>query len=216
MLDAMSCTECGRCQDVCPAYATGKALSPKLLIMGIRDQLFAEGPDGAGRRSSSSPLVPNAVTDDVVWDCVTCGACVQRVPGLDRARRPHRRPAPPARDGRLALPRRGGDDAARRRALAATRGASRRPSEPPGRTGSACASSSRATPAPEVLYWVGCAASFDERARIDRRLDDEAAARRRARRRHPRPARVVHRRPGPADGERVHLPVVRPARTSAR
>ena len=43
MLDAMSCTECGRCQDVCPAFATGKALSPKLLIMGIRDQLFAEG-----------------------------------------------------------------------------------------------------------------------------------------------------------------------------
>ena len=41
MLDSMSCTECGRCQDVCPAYATGKALSPKLLIMGIRDQLFA-------------------------------------------------------------------------------------------------------------------------------------------------------------------------------
>ena len=50
MLDAMSCTECGRCQDVCPAYATGKALSPKLLIMGIRDQLFAEGPAALARR----------------------------------------------------------------------------------------------------------------------------------------------------------------------
>ena len=79
MLDAMSCTECGRCQDVCPAYATGKALSPKLLIMGIRDQLFAEGPTAArGRRAP--PLVPNAVTDDVVWDCVTCGACVHECP----------------------------------------------------------------------------------------------------------------------------------------
>ena len=44
MIDTMSCTECGRCQDVCPAYATGKELSPKLLIMGLRDQLFAEGP----------------------------------------------------------------------------------------------------------------------------------------------------------------------------
>ena len=42
MLDTMSCTECGRCQDVCPAYATGKELSPKLLIMGIRDRLFAD------------------------------------------------------------------------------------------------------------------------------------------------------------------------------
>ncbi len=45
MVDAFSCTECGRCQDVCPAYATGKLLSPKLLIMGVRDQLFAEGPN---------------------------------------------------------------------------------------------------------------------------------------------------------------------------
>ena len=63
-----------------------------------------------------SPLVPNAVSDDVVWDCVTCGACVQRVPGRDRARRPHRRPAPPPRHGRGPLPGRGRDDAARRRA----------------------------------------------------------------------------------------------------
>src|SRR6266850_2420357 len=44
VVDTMSCTECGRCQDVCPAYATGKALSPKLLIMSLRDQLNAEGP----------------------------------------------------------------------------------------------------------------------------------------------------------------------------
>jgi heterodisulfide reductase subunit C len=79
MLDAMSCTECGRCQDVCPAYATGKALSPKLLIMGIRDQLFADGP-AALAGGSVDPLVPNAVTDEVVWDCVTCGACVHECP----------------------------------------------------------------------------------------------------------------------------------------
>ena len=79
MLDAMSCTECGRCQDVCPAYATGKALSPKLLIMGIRDQLFADGP-AALAGGSLEALVPAAVTDDVVWDCVTCGACVHECP----------------------------------------------------------------------------------------------------------------------------------------
>jgi Fe-S oxidoreductase len=85
MVDTMSCTECGRCQDVCPAYATGKALSPKLLIMGIRDQLFAEGPDllGAlarGETFDAKPLVGNAVTEEVVWDCVTCGACVRECP----------------------------------------------------------------------------------------------------------------------------------------
>ena len=43
-LDTFSCTECGRCQDVCPAWTTGKELSPKLLIMALRDQVFAEGP----------------------------------------------------------------------------------------------------------------------------------------------------------------------------
>ena len=79
MLDTMSCTECGRCQDVCPAWATGKALSPKLLIMGLRDRLFEEGPSSspAERRAA---LVPGRVTDDVVWDCVTCGACVHECP----------------------------------------------------------------------------------------------------------------------------------------
>src|SRR4029077_20342262 len=45
MVDTMSCTECGRCQDVCPAYNTGKELSPKLLIMALRDRLQADGPN---------------------------------------------------------------------------------------------------------------------------------------------------------------------------
>ena len=85
VIDTFSCTECGRCQDACPAWATGKELSPKLLIMGLRDQLFAEGPlvmaaRAAGEAAESPPLVPSAVTDDVVWDCVTCGACVQACP----------------------------------------------------------------------------------------------------------------------------------------
>ena len=42
VLDTFSCTECGRCQDACPAFATGKTLSPKLVIMGLRDQVFGE------------------------------------------------------------------------------------------------------------------------------------------------------------------------------
>ena len=57
MVDTVSCTECGRCQEVCPAWATGKELSPKLLIMGLRDHLFAEGPKllaGDGRRHGAA------------------------------------------------------------------------------------------------------------------------------------------------------------------
>ena len=82
MMDTFSCTECGRCQDVCPAWTTGKELSPKLLIMGLRDKVFEDGPkllrDVAGLEPE--PLVPNAVTEDMVWDCVTCGACVRECP----------------------------------------------------------------------------------------------------------------------------------------
>ena len=76
MLDLFSCTECGRCQEACPAWATGKPLSPKLLIMDLRDRVVAE----AAGEVELQPLVPNAVIDQVVWDCVTCGACVRECP----------------------------------------------------------------------------------------------------------------------------------------
>src|SRR4029078_3470851 len=79
ILDTMSCTECGRCQDVCPAWATGKDLSPKLLIMGLRDRLFAEGAAVLGGGEGTA-RAPGGVTDEVVWDGVTCGACVHECP----------------------------------------------------------------------------------------------------------------------------------------
>jgi len=163
MLDAMSCTECGRCQDACPAYATGKALSPKLLIMGIRDQLFADGPallaDG-----DVSALVPSAVTDEVVWDCVTCGACVRECPVsiehvdhiVDLRRHlvmvESRIPADAEtmlRDVERSSNPWGKPQTER---IGWTEGLGIRVLEP-------------GDPAPEVLYWVGCAGAFDERAR---------------------------------------------------
>jgi Fe-S oxidoreductase len=165
MMDSFSCTECGRCQDVCPAWNTGKELSPKLLIMGVRDQVFADGPallrDAA---ATGEPLVPTAVTDNVVWDCVTCGACVHECPvsiehvdhivDLRRnlvmvdARFPGEA-EPMLRDvERAGNP--WGRAQTERADWAAALGV--RILEP-------------GDPAPEVLYWVGCAASFDERAR---------------------------------------------------
>jgi Fe-S oxidoreductase len=169
VVDTYSCTECGRCQDACPAWATGKALSPKLLIMGLRDQLFAEGPGvlaarAAGAEPAPTPLVPNAVSDDVVWDCVTCGACVRECPVsiehvdhiVDLRRHlvmvEARFPAeadPMMRDvERSSNP--WGKAQSERAAWAEGLGV--RVLQP-------------GDPAPEVLYWVGCAASFDERAR---------------------------------------------------
>ena len=49
MLDFATCTECGRCQSQCPAWNTGKPLSPKLVIMDLRDHLFAKAPLHCGR-----------------------------------------------------------------------------------------------------------------------------------------------------------------------
>jgi len=165
MMDTFSCTECGRCQDVCPAWSTGKELSPKLLIMGLRDHVFAEGPKLLRDVDTDpSPLVPNAVSDDVVWDCVTCGACVEACPVsiehvdhiVDLRRHlvmvESRFPSeaePMLRDvERASNP--WGRAQTERADWAAALGV--RVLEP-------------GEPAPEILYWVGCAASFDERAR---------------------------------------------------
>jgi Fe-S oxidoreductase len=85
-LDLLSCTECGRCQDQCPAWATDKPLSPKLVIMDLRDQLFASAPELLAKGeppadgTAAKPLVPDVIEDDVLWSCTTCGACVEQCP----------------------------------------------------------------------------------------------------------------------------------------
>ncbi len=82
MLDFATCTECGRCQSVCPAWTTGKPLSPKLLIMGLRDNMFASADrllSGEGRGDVAT-LVPTTIDPDVLWSCTTCGACVEQCP----------------------------------------------------------------------------------------------------------------------------------------
>jgi Fe-S oxidoreductase len=165
MLDTMSCTECGRCQDVCPAYATGKALSPKLLIMAMRDQLMAEGPQALGADGHNPPpIVPNAVTDDIVWDCVTCGACVRECPvGIEHidhvidlrrnlvmveSRFPEEAGTMLRDVDRSSNP--WGKPQADRTHWAEGLGV--RVLQPGDR-------------APDVLFWVGCAPAFDERAK---------------------------------------------------
>ena len=164
MVDAFSCTECGRCQDACPAHATGKVLSPKLLIMGIRDQLFAEGPralDG----DELTPIVGNGVPEEMVWDCVTCGACIHECPvsieHVDHIVDLRRRLVMvdsrfPAEAGTMLRDvERGGNPWGKAQVdrAAWAEGLGVRVLEP----GDA---------PPEILYWVGCAASFDERARV--------------------------------------------------
>ncbi|HEX9343276.1 MAG TPA: (Fe-S)-binding protein, partial [Actinomycetota bacterium] len=91
LLDLVTCTECGRCQDQCPAWNTGKPLSPKLVITDLRDHMFAkapyllgdataEAPDGHDPSVLSQDLVTDVVGSDVLWSCTTCGACVEQCP----------------------------------------------------------------------------------------------------------------------------------------
>jgi len=163
MMDAFSCTECGRCQDACPAWATGKVLSPKLVIMGVRDHLYEEGPKALAGDYDGPLVAGRDSLEEMAWDCVTCGACVEACPVnieqvdhiLDLRRHlvmvESRFPAeaePMLRDvERQANP--WGKPQGERAAWAEGLGV--RVLEP-------------GDPAPEVLYWVGCAASFDERA----------------------------------------------------
>jgi Fe-S oxidoreductase len=73
LLDMASCTECGRCQSQCPAWHTEKPLSPKLLVMAMRDHALAKVP-------SDKPMVGETISPDVLWSCTTCGACVNECP----------------------------------------------------------------------------------------------------------------------------------------
>ena len=87
MLDFYTCTECGRCQDVCPAYVSGMDLSPKLLIMGLRDNLMERGSamrmdsrNGKRKAVLDRNLVGDVIKEDVLWACTTCFACDQECP----------------------------------------------------------------------------------------------------------------------------------------
>ena len=75
LLDMTSCTECGRCQSQCPAWHTDKPLSPKLLIMAMRDHAMAKVVDTENIVGESAPI-----SLDVLWSCTSCGACVEECP----------------------------------------------------------------------------------------------------------------------------------------
>ncbi len=155
MLDTISCTECGRCQEVCPAYNTDKPLSPKLLMMNMRDHLLA---------GSDTPIVPNAVIDDVVWDCVTCGACVRECPVSIE----HIDHVIDLRRNLVMVQSRFPEEAGTMlRDIDRTSNPWGKPQAD--RTQWADGLGVRVLqlgePAPEVLFWVGCAPAFDERAR---------------------------------------------------
>ena len=92
LLDAATCTECGRCQTQCPSWNTGKPLSPKLFVTDIRDAAVAnasylQDPDTFATDTTYSDVdllklvgESNTIHPDVLWSCTNCGACVEQCP----------------------------------------------------------------------------------------------------------------------------------------
>ncbi|HEY7969896.1 MAG TPA: (Fe-S)-binding protein [Candidatus Limnocylindrales bacterium] len=189
LLDGFTCTECGRCQQACPAHNTGKPLNPKAFIMGIREMsveaehgldLIPNNPivretyglDGStpSPKRMAATIVDEAIPYDAVWDCVTCGACVEACPVLiehvdkivglrrnlvlEESRFPSELTA--AFRGMEGQGNPWGQPASTRTDW--TKGL---PFEVP--TVATLAASPGGLDDLEVLYWVGCAAAFDER-----------------------------------------------------
>ncbi len=75
-LDTLTCTECGRCQDACPAWLSGKPLSPKALMVDLRGALLAAD-------APPAPLPGGIVSEEVLWACTTCRACEQACPVMN-------------------------------------------------------------------------------------------------------------------------------------
>jgi len=83
LLDAYACIQCNRCQDACPASATGKALSPAALEINKRMELNALARTNRGFErggASPRPLLAFALSPEAAWACTTCGACVEACP----------------------------------------------------------------------------------------------------------------------------------------
>jgi heterodisulfide reductase subunit C len=83
LLDSYTCTECGRCTDACPANQTGKALSPRKIMMDTRDRLEEIAPmikkEGKDYTDGKS-LLGDYVLDEEIWACTSCNACVMECP----------------------------------------------------------------------------------------------------------------------------------------
>ncbi|MEE8077007.1 MAG: (Fe-S)-binding protein [Candidatus Binatia bacterium] len=164
LLDAYSCIMCNRCQEVCPAYVTGKALSPAAILINERYELNQiSGPFSAGEESPR-PLLDFALNNEATWACTTCNACIEVCPVgneqmlhiIDVRRERVLMQADFPKELTSAF--NGMERAGNPWNIAADKRlewAEKLPFKVP---------TVEQNPNPDVLYWVGCAASYDPRA----------------------------------------------------
>ena len=164
LLDSYACIMCNRCQDVCPATNTGKALSPAAILINERFELNKIFPAFSAGQESPRPLLDFALNDEATWACTTCNACIEV--------------CPVGNEQMLHI-----IDVRRERVLAAaefpkglqnTFNHMERAGNPWGLPADERLLWAKDLPfpvptlaeksAPEVLYWVGCAVAFDPRA----------------------------------------------------
>ncbi len=164
LLDSYSCIMCNRCQDVCPATNTGKALSPAAILINERYELNKLFPGFAAGQESPRPLLEFALNEESAWACTTCNACIEV--------------CPVGNEQMLHI-----IDVRRERVLAAaefpkglqnTFNHMERAGNPFGMAADERLGWTKGLPFevptleqksdPEVLYWVGCAVAFDARA----------------------------------------------------
>jgi Fe-S oxidoreductase len=176
LLDGLACTECGRCTSVCPANITGKLLNPRKIIINVRERLeekaailkIAESDRTADDNARfAKSLLDDYITEQELWSCTTCRACVQECPvSIDQLSTilEMRR--------NLVL----GESRFPEEVMPAFESMEQRGSPwafDPGDRGKWAAGMNIPTmaemaerrEAPEVLYWVGCMGSFDDRAK---------------------------------------------------
>lgn len=178
VLDLYTCTECGRCTDHCPAFNTGKLLSPKQLTLDLRDYLYDNEKKLVGAKyggngnaatgegaavSVADELVPNIIKPEVLWACTTCGACETECPVfityVDKIV-----------DMRRHLVMEKSEFPAELQNAFRGMETNSNPWNFPASDRAGWASGLDVTfvrdkPEADVLFWVGCSASFDDRAR---------------------------------------------------
>jgi Fe-S oxidoreductase/nitrate reductase gamma subunit len=80
LLDLDACTNCGRCQDACPAWATGKPLSPRKVVQDLKVHMLRAANQQANQTGNAPTLIGESPSEAEIWSCTTCGACQETCP----------------------------------------------------------------------------------------------------------------------------------------